>query len=75
MHSCCADCFEVRAKNVTQPDGKKITVTSDDKVYGDFRYPGEVLRFSGINGFGFIKLTMDAAVGGEAVPEGTEVRR
>ena len=26
------------------------------------RYPGEVVTFSGFKGFGFIKLTMDAAV-------------
>lgn len=58
---------KIKAKNVSGVGGSKISVTTDDKVYGDFRYPGTVKWFRGWTGqeggFGFITLGMEAQVG------------
>lgn len=68
---------KTRAVGVSKPGGGKLSVSTDNKEYGDFRYPGKVKWFRSRSGkeggFGFIELTMDAAVGSDTLPEGTEV--
>merc|ERR1719482_652341 len=66
-----------KATNVSKPGGGKISAATDDKVYGDFRYPGTVKWFRGWTGqeggFGFITMGMEATVGDETVKEGDEI--
>jgi cold shock CspA family protein len=68
---------KAKAATVTKAGGGKVTAATDDKTYGDFRYPGVVKWFRGWvgaeGGFGFITLSMDASVGDEVVKEGEEI--